>query len=313
MPQAIQAFLQHLEVERRVSPYTVKSYGRDLASLSRFIETVKDCRRGSSDPLSALRGIDLVLLRRWLGEMVNTHATSSMARAVAAVRAWMRWLHQLGWIEVNPADALATPKVRRGLPLCLSADAAKEVVEAPGFEGKMSVRDASILELLYGSGLRVSELVSVNIQDIDWEGGQVCIQGKGNKERVVPLGRLCQEALKKYLETRIHQTVAVPSKNQLEPLFLNHRGGRLSVRAVQRLVNRYGMIGAGRADLYPHALRHTCATHLLAGGADLRTIQTFLGHASLSTTQRYTHVSIEHLMKVYDASHPLARAFQEKE
>jgi integrase/recombinase XerC len=220
----------------------------------------------------------------------------------------MRWLRRRGHIATCPADDLATPKVRRGLPTLISVDAAKEVVEAPPADTAMGARDRAVLELLYGSGLRVSELCGLDLTAVDMPGATARVLGKGRKERVVPLGRRCLEALYRWLEVR--PAVVHRKRRTQDPraLFLTSTGRRLYPRAVQELVHAYGASGAGRADLHPHALRHTCATHMLDGGADLRAIQEMLGHSSLSTTQRYAHVSMEHLMRVYDSAHPLARA-----
>src|SRR6185503_5290950 len=209
----------------------------------------------------------------------------------------------------NPAKELSLPKVRRPLPTFLNVDAAAEVVTTPSDETAEDLRDRAFLEVLYGAGLRVSELAGLDLGDVDLTGdlGTVRVFGKGSKERMVPLGSHAVAALRRYLERR--GELRDPRTSDLDPraLFLSRRGQRLGVRRVQTLVSRYGALGAGRADLHPHALRHTCATHLLDGGADLRAIQKMLGHSSLSTTQRYTHVSIDHLMKVYDAAHPLSR------
>ncbi|MEO8874813.1 MAG: tyrosine-type recombinase/integrase, partial [Polyangiaceae bacterium] len=206
----------------------------------------------------------------------------------------------------NPASEIASPKVRRPLPTFLSVDAAKEVVETPELATAIGKRDRAILELLYGSGLRVSELAGISLSDMDLDSASARVRGKGNKERIVPLGGKCVDAIRSYLTERF--TFVHPKRGTLDAsaLFVTTRGSRIGVRAIQTLVQQYGALGAGRADLHPHALRHTCATHLLDGGADLRAIQELLGHASLSTTQRYTHVSTEHLMKVYDSAHPLA-------
>jgi integrase/recombinase XerC len=248
------------------------------------------------------------LLRGWLGGLARKHAASSIARKVAAVRTWMRWLRRRGVITTCPADELATPKVRRGLPTLLSVDAAREVVEAPQGDSPRSLRDRALLEVLYGSGLRVSEVCGLDVTDVDLAGATARVLGKGRKERVVPLGGKCLEALARWLEAR--PLMVHPRRRTQDPraLFLSVTGKRMYTRGVHALVQRYGATGAGRADLHPHALRHTCATHMLDGGADLRAIQELLGHASLSTTQRYTHVSMEQLMRVYDAAHPLARA-----
>ncbi len=295
------AFVTHLRTERRASPHTVAAYERDLMSLVAFA-------REKSPRLADARGLDVYLLRGWLGQLSRTMAASSVARKIAAARTWMRWMRRRGHLEESPADQLATPKVRRPLPTFLGVDAAKEVVEAPDTAEAAGVRDRAILELLYGSGLRVGELARLAPLDIDLREATVRVLGKGNKERVAPLGRKCVEALAAYVARR--EELRHPRTGALDEraLFLSVRGRRLGVRAVQELVHRYGALGAGRADLHPHALRHTCATHLLDGGADLRAIQELLGHASLSTTQRYTHVSMEHLMKVYDAAHPLAKS-----
>jgi integrase/recombinase XerC len=302
LDESIAAFARHLEAGRRASPRTVEAYGEDLAGLAAFL------RERASPALHDVRAIDVHALRGWLGALARKHAASSIARKLAAIRTWMRWLRRRGIIDRCPADELATPKVRRGLPTLLSVDAAKEVVETPRDDTPLGARDRAILELLYGSGLRVSELCALDLDAVDLAGCSARVLGKGRKERVVPLGGKCVAAVARWLEQR--PRIVHPKKGTQDPraLFLTSRGARLYVRAAQLLVRVYGASGAGRADLHPHALRHTCATHMLDGGADLRAIQEMLGHASLSTTQRYAHVSMEHLLRVYDAAHPLARA-----
>ncbi len=299
--EAVSAFVTHLRTERRASPHTVAAYERDLTSLLAFA-------RERSPRLADVRGIDVYLLRGWLGQLSRTLAASSVARKIAAARTWMRWMRRRGVLAESPAEELATPKVRRPLPTFLGVDAAKEVVEAPDTATAAGARDRAMLELLYGSGLRVGELVNLKPGDVDLPEAIVRVLGKGDKERVAPMGRKCVEALAAYLARR--EELRHPRSGALDvaALFVSTRGKRLGARGVRELVHRYGALGAGRADLHPHALRHTCATHLLDGGADLRAIQELLGHASLSTTQRYTHVSMEHLMKVYDAAHPLAKS-----
>jgi integrase/recombinase XerC len=299
--EAIARFLSHLEAERNASKHTRAAYGHDLASLDAFLKARES--RGATD----VRAIDVYALRGWLGILARTHSPSSVARKVAAARTWMKWLRRNGTIESSPADELASPKVRRPLPTFLGVDAAKEVVESPPGDTPLGLRDRAILEVLYGSGLRVSELAGMDLGDVDLGGAEARVLGKGRKERVVPLGGKSLEALRAWLAARPAVVHAKHGTQDPRALFLSPRGARLGVRAVQTLVRKYGILGAGRGDLHPHALRHTCATHMLGGGADLRAIQEMLGHASLSTTQRYTHVSIEHLMKVYDQAHPLAR------
>jgi integrase/recombinase XerC len=300
--ESIAAFLRHLAGERRASPRTVTEYGRDIEGLARF------ARERGSRAADDVRAIDVYLLRSWLAALARRHAPSSISRKVAAARTWMRWMRRRGHVTACPADELATPKVRRGLPTLLSVDSAKQVVEVPAGDTPAGLRDRAILELLYGSGLRVSELCGLDLDALDLAGATARVLGKGSKERVVPLGGACVAALHAWLAVR--PAVVHPRRRSQDPraLFLTTFGARAYPRAVHKLVRAHGASGAGRADLHPHALRHTCATHMLDGGADLRAIQEMLGHASLSTTQRYAHVSMEHLMRVYDAAHPLARA-----
>jgi integrase/recombinase XerC len=302
LAEAIAAFAQYLQAERNASPRTVEEYHRDLLGLAAFA-----AERGST-AVGDVRNIDVYLLRGWLGVLARKHAPSSIARKVAATRTWMRWLRRRRVIATCPADELGTPKVRRGLPTLLSVDAAKAVVEGPFPESPGGARDRAILEVLYGSGLRVSELCSLDLTSVDLRANEARVVGKGRKERVVPLGRACVEALRGWLAQRprlVHPKTGWQDPNAF---FVALRGKRLGRRAAWTIVHRYGALGAGRADLHPHALRHTCATHMLEGGADLRAIQEMLGHASLSTTQRYAHVSMEHLLRAYDSAHPLARA-----
>jgi integrase/recombinase XerC len=302
LDESIAAFLVHLQTERRASPNTVSAYGNDLAGLAAFV------RERGSRAVGDVGAVDVYLLRGWLGLLARKHAASSIGRKVAAVRTWMRWLRRRKVIATCPADELASPKVRRGLPTLLSVDMAKEVVEAPPRDTLQGVRDRAVLEVLYGSGLRVSEVRGLDLDAVDLVAGTARVLGKGSKERLVPLGSKCVAALQRWLEVRPRMVHPRQGTQDPRALFLAVRGKRIGTRAIHALVQRYGTLGAGRADLHPHALRHTCATHMLDGGADLRSIQEILGHASLSTTQRYTHVSMEHLMRVYDAAHPMARA-----
>lgn len=305
--KAIAAFVSYLRSERNASPNTISAYGRDLRALLSFLRERKGLAEEAPVPLGAC---DLYALRGHLGLLARTHAPPSIARKMAAIRAFFRFLVDRGHAPHSPADELANPKVRRPLPTFLSVDAAKEVVEAPDTtkaHPAVQKRDKAALELLYGAGVRVSELVGLDLEDVDLAGQRARVLGKGRKERMVPFGQAAAEALASYLALRT--AFRHPRTGALDPkaLFVSVRGRRLPVRAVQLFVRSYGALGAGRADLHPHALRHTCATHLLDGGADLRAIQEVLGHASLSTTQKYTHVSVEHLLAVYDKSHPLAK------
>ncbi len=302
LDDAIAAFAVYLRVERGASAHTLSAYGRDLASFAAF------ARERQSPALGDVRSVDVYLLRGWSGLLARKNAPASVARKVATARSWMRWLRRRGHISMSPADELSSPKVRRGLPTLLSVDAACEVVESPALESLRGARDRAILEVLYGSGLRVSELCGLDVDALDLASGSARVRGKGDKERNVPLGGKCVAAIRQWLEERPRMVHPKTGKQDSKAVFLAIRGARIGPRAVRSIVHAYGASGAGRADLHPHALRHTCATHMLDGGADLRAIQEILGHASLSTTQRYTHVSMTQLMRVYDAAHPLARA-----
>lgn len=301
----VERFAEYLEHERRSSRNTVLAYRRDLAGLVAFLQE----RLGRAPQLS---DVSRITLRSWLGTVGEGLAPASIARKLSSVRALYVFLGRTGEVRENPAALLQSPKLSRGLPLVLRPEAAGEVivaaVESPLGTEVEKLRDRVILELLYGSGLRVSELTALDLDAVDTRGAEVRVLGKGRKERIVPLSGKALEALSDYLprrsELRHHKTGSFDAK----ALLLTRRGKRLGVRRVQFLVQRYGALGAGRPDLHPHALRHSCATHLLEGGADLRVIQELLGHSSLSTTQRYTHVSLDQLLTVYDKAHPLARA-----
>jgi integrase/recombinase XerC len=302
--RAVRAFVDHLRYERRASPHTVLAYSRDLEQLMGFV-------RGKSRGSASLADVDKFVLRGWLAELSEGRTAASLARKLAAVRALFRHLVRIGKISDSPAEAIATPKVRRRLPALLDAEAVAGVVESPREtphgEDASGLRDAAMLETLYGTGVRVSELVGLDLADVSFGDASVRVLGKGNKERVLPLGSKAALALRAYLAVRID--LAHPKTDAIDPkaLFLGRLGKRIGVRWVQELVHRYGALGAARGDLHPHALRHSCATHMLEGGADLRAIQEMLGHTSLSTTQRYTHLSLDRLLEVYDKSHPLAR------
>lgn len=299
----LEAFESYLRDERRASARTVSTYLRDLHAFEAYAEEHKL-------PLDARR-LKVVVLRGFLATLFEGNGSATIARKIAALRAFYRFLVRRGLATENPAASLKSPKVRRPLPGFLTVDDAFRVVEAPAEDrarpGPLRLRDAAMLELLYGTGVRVSELAGLTLAQVDLPEARLRVVGKGNKERVVPLGTQALASLKGYLEERAVFVAARGPKPTTDRVFLGVRGSELTVRQVQNVVRRYGALGAGRGDLHPHALRHSCATHLLDAGADLRTIQELLGHASLSTTQRYTHVSIDRLMEAYDRAHPLAR------
>ncbi len=304
LQRAIDRFTEHLVGQRRSSRHTVSAYRSDLDQLATFV-------RSRSEGALSPKDIDKLTLRAWLGELSRSRSAGTIARKLASVRAFFRHLAREGEVSENPAELLATPKVRRKLPAFLSVDAAAQVMDAPQPNSRTNpseeARDRLMLELLYGSGVRVSELAGLDLQSFSLEQNELRVLGKGDKERIVPIGSRARAAFDNYLPLRA--ALKHPKSAQQDPraLLLTRRGTRLGVRRVQILVQRYGALGAGRPDLHPHALRHTCATHMLEGGADLRAIQEMLGHSSLSTTQRYTHVSLEQLLGVYDRAHPLAK------
>lgn len=300
----IERFCEHLSGERRASPHTTAAYRRDLETLAAFVRE----RNGGS---ASVEDLDKLTLRAWLGELSRRVAPPTLARKLSSVRSFFDHLLRTGAVTQNPSALLASPKLRRKLPRFLSAEAMQEVVEAPAGQSRLReverLRDSLILELLYGCGLRVSELASLDIGQIAPASEELRVLGKGRKERIVPLGSKAAQALERYLAERAE--LRHPKTGQLDEraLLLGRLGKRLGVRWIQNLVRRYGALGAGTPDLHPHALRHSCATHMLEGGADLRAIQEMLGHGNLSTTERYTHVSLDQLLAVYDRAHPLAR------
>jgi integrase/recombinase XerC len=288
----IQLFATYLQTERNVSPHTLVAYRSDLAQFMTFVV------HEMGDSFSA-QDVDHLLLRRYLAGLAKDTKKSSIGRKLAAIRSFFRFLLRRGIIVKNPAELIATPKKEQRLPFHLDIDQATSLMETPDDEQKHALRDRAILELLYSSGLRVSELTGLDIGELDLRAGMVRVTGKGGKERIVPVGSRALEALLKYLDERSGDA-------DKEALFLNSRGGRINRRSVARIVDLHVMRIAAFKRISPHTLRHTFATHMLEGGADLRAIQELLGHASLSTTQKYTHVSIDRLMEVYDKTHPKA-------
>lgn len=293
MEQEIADFIRHLETERNSSPHTLSAYHSDLAQFMEFIQAELGTAAGSEN-------VTHLLIRRWLAHLHRDHAKSSMGRKLAAVRAFFKHLVRTGRLSKNPAELVSTPKKEKKVPYHLSIDEVTALVEAPRDPGILSLRDRAILETLYSCGVRVSELTGLNVGGIDLDGGTARVLGKGNKERIVPVGSIARAALARYLGARNDPPPDAP-------LFTNARGGRLTSRSVRRVVDGHILQLATMRKISPHTLRHTFATHLLEGGADLRAIQELLGHASLSTTQKYTHVGIDRLMEVYDKAHPKAR------
>jgi integrase/recombinase XerC len=298
----LEAFETYLRTERRSAQHTRLAYGRDLHGLYEFV-------RAQKLPLNAAR-LDLLALRGYLASLMPGNGSATVARKIASLRAFYRFLTKRGLCKHNPAALLRLPKVPRPLPKFLNVEDATAVIEQASLERPeqpLGVRDRAMLELLYGAAVRVGELTTLTLEQLDLPAARVRVRGKGNKERELPLGAPCIVALEEYLAMRPQLRHPQTGEQHESAVFLGRHGTRLGVRQVQMLVKRYGTNAVGRPDLHPHAMRHTCATHLLDAGADLRGIQELLGHASLATTQRYTHVSVDRLLEVYTRAHPLAR------
>ncbi len=300
METSIRAFVTFLEEERGASPETIRAYQSDLRQ---FLAFASPKRASGSAPLKPAE-VDPMLIREylyWLDQ--RREQASSMARKLAALRTFYRFLNRHRDGGPNPAAEVRTPKLPRRLPRVLTKDDAGALMEFPEGGSPSARRDRAILETLYSTGARVSELVGMNREDLNFREGLVRLRGKGRKERIVPIGDVALDAIREY-HAAVEDQAARPAPRPA-PVFLNARGGRLTVRSVDRLVGRYSArLMGGRVS--PHALRHSFATHLLDEGADLRAIQEMLGHASLATTQKYTHVAMDHLMNVYDRAHPRA-------
>ncbi len=291
----IRRFLDEL-ARIQVSPHTLEAYGSDLAQFLTYFTPP-----GAEPP--PLSGFEVLEIREWLADLYSRNlSTVSIRRKLAAVRAFFRFLLREGLISKNPARLVRTPKAPKMLPDVMTAEQVNGLIDAVAadqFERPYPARDRAIFEFLYGCGIRVSELVGLNLEDLDRSQRWIRVRGKGKKERQVPFGTKADQALTRYLEER--QPVPLESA-----VFLNHRGRRLTARGVHGIVRLYGMLVSGDSSIHPHSFRHAYATHLLADGADLRAIQELLGHARLSTTQKYTQVSLTDLMAVYDRAHPKA-------
>jgi tyrosine recombinase XerC len=296
MREAIRAFLEDLKHRRGVSPNTLSAYDSDLVQFQIFLEE----ELGSSN----LSSIDVLAIRSVLARL---HARglerASIGRKLAALRTFFRFLLREGLIAKNPARLVSTPRLDRKLPPRMEESEVESLLDLPDRTTPLGRRDRAMLELLYGAGLRVGELVALDRATCDLEARLLRVQGKGAKERIVPFGEPAEDAIREYLRDRRALVAVGPGT---DALFLNHRGGRLTARSLRRILDRYLKLAALRSGLSPHSLRHAFATHLLERGCDLRSIQELLGHESLSTTQKYTQLSTRKLLEVYEKAHPKA-------
>ena len=300
MRDHLKAFLEHLRLNENASSHTVRAYESDLSQYLAFLATYVTRRVSELTPAH----LDHLGARAFMADLNKRgNAKASAARKLSAIRAFGRYLRREGLLEGDPAALVGTPKREQRIPNHLAVGEMSAMLEAPDKSGPLGRRDQAILELFYASGLRLSELVGLNLDDVNLSGRVVRVLGKGRKERIVPFNTTAAAAIRAWLGDRELFVRAVTSRTKVrEPLFLNYRGGRLSTRSVDKLVRRYST----RMGISPHALRHSFATHLLEAGADLRAIQELLGHARLSTTQRYTHVNAAQLIETYRKAHPKA-------
>lgn len=303
MMRAVRYFIQYLKIERNVSPHTLRNYLSDLSHFRLFLESVGGGHRADN--------IDLITLRAYLAALKKRGLRkATVARKLATLRSFFQYLTREGWVDQNPARWICTPKTEKRLPKFLTVDEAQRLMAgkersgqetASRKEAERNLRDRAILETFYSTGIRVSELVLLKEGDIDFQAGLVRVFGKGRKERVVPIGEKAMTVLKEYLQQG--KGTASSASTVGGVIFCNAEGDPLTTRTIHRIVKRY-MGEIGRPSFSPHTLRHTFATHLLEGGANLRAVQEMLGHTTLSTTQRYTHLQVDHLMQVYDKAHP---------
>jgi tyrosine recombinase XerC len=294
MRKEIDEFLAYLTHERNASVHTISSYRIDLTQLAAYLDERK----------IRLPQIDNVVLRGFLVELYRKNLTkTSAARKLAAIRSFFKFCVRRRWLDDNPAKVVATPRLDQPVPGFLSEEEMRKLLEAPQTDDALGLRDRAILEVFYATGIRLSELVGIRLEDLSLEERMIRVKGKGKKERLVPFGRKAEASLRAYLGVR-HE---FPLRLGETSIFLNYRGTRLSNRSVQRLTAKYLRQAALSRNISPHSLRHSFATHLLARGADLRVIQELLGHESLATTQKYTHMDVSQLLEIYRKSHPRAK------
>jgi integrase/recombinase XerC len=302
MKEWIEKFMESLSAEKGFSPNTCRAYRNDLEHFLAFL-----CAHGKEGQQDAkevdIHAVDDIVIRSYLAFLYDKNQKSTIARKLSALRSFFRFLMKKGAIDTNPAESILTPKRGRAVPRYLPVDEIFRLLDGMKGESLLALRNRAILETLYSTGIRVAELAGMNVGDVDFEKGFVRVVGKGNKERSTPVGKRALACIRTYLDRR-GKAAESDGINGSEPLLLNNRGGRLTTRSIARLLEKVVRQLGVMHPISPHGLRHTFATHMLDAGADLRVVQELLGHASLTTTQRYTHVSIDRLMEVYDKAHP---------
>ena len=300
----IDLFLESLVTERGYSDHTRRAYRKDLLDFLSFLAESRFAKSDRPQPTPAVRlkQIDGIMLRGYLGLLHRKNKKTTIARKLSAIRSFFKYLQKNGIISENPAELVLTPKQDKTIPVYLSVDEMFRLLDSIQTDSLLGLRNRAIFETLYSSGIRVSELAAMNFSSVDFSAATVQVSGKGNKQRIVPVGQKALAAIKAY-RNRLQQQAGLPSPNE-GPLFLNRFHTRLSPRSIARILRKLVEAVGLLTPVSPHALRHTFATHMLDAGADLRAVQELLGHRSLSTTQKYTHVSIDRLMETYDRAHP---------
>lgn len=290
MKRFLEKFINYLKVEKGSSPHTIKNYSIDLEAFSLFL--------GDKD----INSIDHLLLRRFLADMRSkNYSKRTVARKLASLRTFFKFMYREGHIKANPITAISTPKLDKRLPVVLDEGRVAKLIETPRSDDTAGLRDRAILETLYSTGIRVSELVGLDVGDVDHISGVIKVMGKGRKERISPIGDRASSAIRRYIESRNEKKT-----RDKDAVFLNKSGRRLTDRSIRRIINKHIKAASINEHISPHSLRHSFATHLLDRGADLRSVQELLGHMNLSTTQIYTHVTMERLREAYDKAHPRA-------
>jgi integrase/recombinase XerC len=302
----IEIFVRSLSETKGYSQHTLRNYSADLMQFARFLASRKASQREEASPDRA-ESVDALLIREYLGSLFGRYKRTTIARKLSAVRSFFVFLEKKGATQGNPAADVSTPKLEKYVPNYLPVDQMFRMLERPDREKVLGLRDLAILEVLYSCGIRVGELEALNLESLDFGQRLLRVIGKGDKERIVPVGRQALKAVEEYLDATQALRRKAGNQGSDGALILNFRGERLSTRSIARIVKRYAREIGLPFEISPHSMRHTFATHLLDGGADLRSVQELLGHASLSTTQKYTHVSLDRLMQVYDKAHPRSK------
>lgn len=306
MEKVIEDFGRYMEIERNLSPHTKKNYLADLRQFKSFLDT--QAISLTDHEISEGITVDYIVIRAFLGSLYRERLKKvTIARKVTALRTFFEYLQRKGKIKVNPAQMVQAPKSEKYIPVFLSVDEMLILLDAKGTLNALGLRDKAIVELFYSSGIRLSELVGLNMDDIDFHQGLMKVRGKGKKERIVPVGDQAIAAVTAYLEKRYEVLKRNGDNASAGPIFISRRGSRLSTRSVARILDKLVILSGLGRKISPHTLRHTFATHMMEAGADLRAIQELLGHESLSTTQKYTSVSVGRLLEIYDKAHPKAR------